>query len=73
MTPIQKFFTTLLPKAWAESMEAESRQWKAHCPCGHSRAIWDLGGIRWKAYGEPRRLMTCPACQQRTWHVVRKG
>ena len=57
-----------VPAAWRESMERDSRAWKLTCPCGHTRSIWDLGGIRWKAAGEPRKLLRCPACGKRTWH-----
>ncbi len=73
MTTIQKLFRALLPKKWADSMEAESRSWMMRCPCGHSRSVWDLGGIRWKAAGNPKRLLTCPACGQTTWHVTERG
>jgi endogenous inhibitor of DNA gyrase (YacG/DUF329 family) len=50
-------------------MEAESRAWMARCPdCGTERSVWDMGGIRWKAAGKPRRLLKCPKCQRATWH-----
>ena len=66
---IQKLLLAVLPGA-AKSMEAESREWMHTCPCGHSRSTWDLGGIRWGAAGNPRRLLKCPKCGQRTWHEV---
>lgn len=71
MTSLQKFITSLLPKAWAADLERESKHWMLCCPCGHSVSIWDARGIRWKAKGNPKRLMKCPSCHQRTWHVVR--
>jgi len=70
MSPIQRLFTRLLPKTWAASMEAHSRSWMVRCSCGFSRSIWDLGGIRWKAVGEPRSYMKCPECHQRSWHKI---
>lgn len=76
MKPVQKLSRAqrlaqwLLPRRWSESMEVESRQWMAECPCGHGRSIWELGGIRWKAAGRPRRLMRCPKCSQLSWHKV---
>ena len=70
MSSIQKFLLAVLPDAWAKSMEAESREWMCTCPCGHSRSVWDMGGIRWKAAGNPRRGLNCPSCGQWTWHVV---
>jgi hypothetical protein len=70
MSFIQKLFLAVLPESWAKSMEAESREWMCTCPCGHSRSVWEMGGIRWKAAGNPRRLLKCPSCGQMTWHVV---
>jgi hypothetical protein len=73
MNALQKLFTLLVPRSWAADMEAESRRWVAHCDvCGHERSIWDLGGIRWKAVGNPRRWMRCPQCGKTSWHVVQR-
>ena len=68
MSWIQSLMLSILPRSWGESMEAESLSWFMQCPCGHEESVWDRGGIRWKAYGEPRRLCVCRACRQRTWH-----
>ncbi len=73
MTLIQKFFTAILPRSWAESMRAESLSWMVQCTCGFERSVWEMGGIRWKAKGNPRRLMRCSECGQRTWHKVYQG
>lgn len=70
MTRLQRFFFRILPRNWAEDMRAESQQWMLRCTCGHEQSVWALGGIRWKAAGNPRRLMRCPACRQTTWHTV---
>ena len=72
-TLIQRFFLAILPRSWAESMVKDSKAWHACCPCGHSRSIWDLGGIRWKATGTPRTRLRCPECGEATWHTVRKA
>jgi hypothetical protein len=73
MSRTQRFITALVPRAWAESMERESRAWMARCPgCGHARSIWDLGGIRWKAAGNPRRFLTCAECGKPSWHIIEK-
>jgi hypothetical protein len=71
MSLIQKLLVAL-PRRWAESMETESRSWKARCSCGFSRSIWDLGGLRWKATGQARNYLTCPQCGQRSWHTVER-
>ena len=54
----------------AESAERESKKWIARCKCGHERSIWDLGGVRYKACGNPRRLMKCPSCKKMSWHRI---
>ncbi len=52
-------------------MERESRQWIASCQnCGHESSVWDRGGIRWKAAGEPRRRLPCASCGQTAWHTI---
>ncbi len=51
------------------AMQRESRQWKAECP--HCRAdttdIWETGGVRYKALGEPRNRIRCPRCGEVRW------
>lgn len=60
---LQQMIVTLVPTRWAEQMEAESRSWMAQCVrCNREQSIWELGGIRWKASGEPVRWLHCPAC-----------
>jgi hypothetical protein len=55
-------------------MEAESRAWKARCEvCRSERSVWDLGGIRWKAAGNPRRRLPCGNCGRVTWQVLGKA
>jgi len=53
-------------------MEADSRSWMMRCSCGFARSIWELGGIRWKAAGQPRTFsfMKCPQCGKRSWHKL---
>ena len=71
MSRIQRFLVSVLPRKWAAAMEAESRAWLARCEaCRHERSIWELGGIRWKAAGNPRRWLACPRCQRATWHQI---
>ncbi len=71
MNTVQKLLVRLLPRRWAEDMEAESREWMIRCPtCGFARSVWNAGGIRWKAAGSPRRLLRCGQCGAQTWHVI---
>lgn len=62
-----------LPRTLAADIEADSRRWVVDCPmCASRHSIWDLGGVRWKAAGEPRRLLRCPACGRTTMMRVRR-
>lgn len=73
MNTFQKFITSIVSRETAAAMEAESRQWMVRCSCGHATSIWDIGGIRYKGGGKPRRLMRCPKCGERSWHVIEKS
>jgi hypothetical protein len=70
LSRIQRLALWLLPKRWSDSLEAESRQWLAECPCGHACSVWELGGIRWKAAGQPRKMIRCPKCGQFRLHKI---
>lgn len=68
---VQRFFSAFVSARTFAAMEAESRSWILRCPdCGHERSIWDMGGIRYKAAGKPRKLMRCPSCGKATWHTT---
>lgn len=70
----QRLVTRFVGPETAAAMEAHSRAWLVICPnCGHQRSIWELGGIRYKAVGESRNLMRCPACGKRGWHKLSKA
>ena len=68
---LQKIVKTLLPRRWAAAIEAESRAWVMRCPCGHETSVWEAGGIRYRAAGNPVRLARCPHCGI-TWHRLHK-
>jgi hypothetical protein len=71
MSFYQKLLTAIVPRRWADEMEAESRSWMLHCNvCGLERSVWEIGGVRWKAAGHPSRRMHCPRCGQTTWHKL---
>lgn len=72
MTGVQRFFLAILPRSMGQAMEKESRLWMMVCPgCGKETSIWDAGGIRYLAAGNPRRLRRCSECGPR-WHKVVK-
>jgi predicted RNA-binding Zn-ribbon protein involved in translation (DUF1610 family) len=69
----QKFMLGWMPKSWQASAEAESKTWFMRCPnCGFEQSVWDWGGVRWKAAGNPKRLLTCPKCGKSGWHDTYK-
>jgi len=72
MAATHRFLKRVLPAKAFEAVKAGTKQWLMECPCGHKRDIWDSGGIRYKAAGEPRRLLRCAACGKATWHRIRK-
>lgn len=50
------------------AMERESRLWKAECPnCRADTPFWELGGVRYKALGEPKKRLRCPNCGKTGW------
>jgi hypothetical protein len=68
MSFVQRFFKAVLPDGMARQMEAESRSWFMRCEeCNAERSVWDAGGIRWKASGNPRRRLACAGCGRNTW------
>jgi len=70
----QRLITRWAGAETAAAMEAHSRAWRVTCPnCGHERSIWEMGGIRYKAAGEPRIRARCPRCGQSGWHQVSKA
>lgn len=70
MSFFQRLFTTILPREWAEDMEAHSRSWMLRCACGYERSIWEIGGIRWRAIGNPKTVRRCPHCGKVRWHTI---
>jgi len=66
------FLKRLLPaKAW-NAVKAGTKEWLTECPCGHKQDLWDSGGVRYKATGEPRRLGFCPACGKHAMQRIRR-
>lgn len=72
MSFVQRFLLACCPKAWQARMIADSQAWHAVCPCGEARSIWEMGGVRCCAAGNPRRYLRCPKCGEATWHLIEK-
>ncbi len=60
------------PRRLVAAMERESRQWIMRCPEGHEQSVWDAGGIRFGAKGNPRKMVWCPKCEQLRWQRLYK-
>ena len=67
-----KFLKFILPENWFAAVKAGTRQWLIECPCGFARDLWDAGGVRYKAVGEPRTYNPCSKCGKGTWQKIRK-
>jgi hypothetical protein len=65
----QRLFRRLSSPELFAAMARESRLWKAECPdCrADTTNVWEMGGIRYKAAGEPKRRARCPRCGQIKW------
>jgi hypothetical protein len=70
MSFIQKLLLVILPRQWGEEMMAESLQWQVRCSCGSEYSVWEAGGIRWKAKGNPKLYRKCASCGQTTWQTI---
>lgn len=70
MSWTQKLLLKLVSAKTAAKIEAESRAWRMRCPEGHERSVWEAGGIRYGASGNPRRRVLCPECGKVRWHEV---
>jgi hypothetical protein len=61
---LRKILRLIMSEERFARMEAESRDWYWTCSsCGHEFSVWDAGGIRYRARGNPTRLVRCPMCE----------
>ena len=67
----QRFFKMISSKQGFEAMEKESKTWMVQCSnCKYERSIWDIGGIRSGAAGNPSTRIRCTNCNQNNWHTI---
>ena len=72
-TRFQRFMLRVIPRAWAESLEAGTRQWVLRCPCGHEQDLWEAGGMRGGSTGsKSKTYLLCPGCGKKTWQSVER-
>lgn len=68
----QRLILSMSSSETAAAMEAESRAWFARCEsCGTERSVWEMGGIRAGAAGNPRWRVRCAQCREPRWHDLR--
>lgn len=72
MVSEHRFLKFILPEKAFAAVREGTREWLIECPCGHTRDLWDMGGVRYKAAGEPRRYLKCPKCGRARWHTIRQ-
>ena len=61
----QKLVRFFSPKKKFEKIRAESEQWGFHCVnCKEWSSVWSVGGIRYKAKGNPSQSIRCPKCEK---------
>ncbi len=69
----QRIILAFVSPERAADMEAHSRAWGFRCGnCNHRVSIWELGGIRYKAYGNSRALRRCRNCGKISWQRLSK-
>ncbi|UKN00452.1 hypothetical protein K6119_11990 [Paracrocinitomix mangrovi] len=67
---VARFFTS---KKKFSQMEEESKKWTFTCKsCGKISNIWEIGGIRYKAKGEPKVSIKCPECGEIAMQKITK-
>jgi hypothetical protein len=72
MTGAQKFVRFFMSAKSFEKAKTESMEWKFDCDCGNTFSIWDIGGIRYKAKGNPSKLVKCPKCLKSAFRKCEK-
>jgi hypothetical protein len=55
-----------------EKIMNESKQWKFTCDCGQVSSVWDTGGVRSGASGNPKVAVKCPHCGKKSIQKISK-
>ncbi len=73
MSIVQRLVLAFVSRERAAAIEAESRAWILRCgQCAHEISVWDMGGVRAGASGNPSYRAKCAGCGKRTNHGLRK-
>lgn len=69
----QKIIRFFSSKAKFKKIEEASRLWGFTCVnCNERTSIWDIGGIRYKASGNPQTRIRCPKCREASLQTIDK-
>ncbi len=67
----RNFIMWFMSKEMKAKAEADARRWGFVCEkCGQRSSIWEIGGLRYKAIGEPISLVMCPKCGHKGMHKI---
>lgn len=59
----QKIMRLFSSKKRFEAIKKESMEWNFSCPsCDKETSVWDIGGVRYMAKGNPKMRIQCPKC-----------
>ncbi len=64
MSTIQKLYKFFLSANSFNKARSESQEWYFKCDCGNEFSMWDIGGIRYKAKGNPIKVVKCTRCHK---------
>jgi len=69
---MRELLAKILPASLMAHIEEESKRWYFTCSCGCEFDVWSIGGVRFKAAGRPKKLVTCPACGKTSFLELNK-
>jgi predicted SprT family Zn-dependent metalloprotease len=72
MALIQNIFKMFVSNQTFEKAKTESQTWYFTCECGKVFNIWEIGGIRYKAKGNPMKMVKCPGCNKTAHRKLQK-
>ena len=71
MSRMQRITTRLAPDP--AEIQAQTRKWEIRCPDGHSKDLWEAGGVRYRATGSKQSYGYCSKCgRRRMLRIVKK-
>jgi hypothetical protein len=72
MAAEHRFLKFILPAKAFATVKNGTKQWLIECRCGHKMDLWDCGGVRYKATGEPWQSGKCSSCGKTTMLKIRR-